>query len=123
MVSTRQTLVPLDRFRFAKHYFNREMDLNDQPGHKLNFVSLRIARNPSVINKTTRGKIMSSGHASHKGVNTKTTNQNGVIDANPGDTPTEADYSRDDQEVTPVNPAATERPEDSSTENQTSEQH
>ncbi|MGV0023616.1 hypothetical protein [Phormidesmis priestleyi] len=53
-----------------------------------------------------------SGHASHSGVNTKTTNQNGVIDANPGDTPTDVDYSRDDQEVTPVNPAATERPKD-----------
>lgn len=38
------------------------------------------------------------------------TNQNGQIDPNPGDTPTEADYTRDDQDITPVNEAAFERP-------------
>lgn len=48
---------------------------------------------------------------SHRSSPTKTnTNQNGLIDANPGDTPTEADYSRDDQDITPVNEAALERP-------------
>ncbi|KAM3091798.1 hypothetical protein ACKFKG_23985 [Phormidesmis sp. 146-35] len=64
-----------------------------------------------------------SGHASHKGTNAKTTNQNGVIDADPGSTPTEADYSRDDQDVTPVNPAATERPKDQPSESQSEAQH
>lgn len=48
---------------------------------------------------------------SHRSSPTKTnTNQNSLIDANPGDTPTEPDYSRDDQDVTPVNEAALERP-------------
>ncbi|BAS59183.1 hypothetical protein LBWT_51520 [Leptolyngbya boryana IAM M-101] len=48
---------------------------------------------------------------SHRSSPTKTnTNQNGLIDTNPGDTPTEPDYSRDDQEITPVNEAALERP-------------
>jgi hypothetical protein len=48
---------------------------------------------------------------SHRSNPTKTnTNQNSLIDANPGDTPTEPDYSRDDQEITPVNEAALERP-------------
>ncbi|MCU0551741.1 MAG: hypothetical protein MUC48_20555 [Leptolyngbya sp. Prado105] len=48
---------------------------------------------------------------SHRSSPTKTnTNQNGLIDADPGDTPTEPDYSRDDQEITPVNEAALERP-------------
>ncbi|MGG6267834.1 hypothetical protein ACQ4M3_12130 [Leptolyngbya sp. AN03gr2] len=48
---------------------------------------------------------------SHKTSPTKpNTNQNGEIDLNPGDTPTEADYTRDDQDVTPVNEAAFERP-------------
>ncbi|BAU10142.1 hypothetical protein LEP3755_06220 [Leptolyngbya sp. NIES-3755] len=45
------------------------------------------------------------------------TNQNGEIDPNPGDTPTEADYTRDDQDVTPVNEAAFERPTEEATEN------
>ena len=48
---------------------------------------------------------------SHKTNSTKpNTNQNGSIDTNPGDTPTEVDYSRDDQDITPVNEAALERP-------------
>ncbi len=56
---------------------------------------------------------MSSGHASHKGNAAKpNTNQNGLIDPDPADTPTEADYSRDDQDVTPVNSAAMARPEE-----------
>ncbi len=54
---------------------------------------------------------------SHKTSPTKSnTNQNGLIDPNPGDTPTEADYTRDDQDVTPVNEAAFERPTEESTE-------
>ena len=54
-----------------------------------------------------------SGHASHKGSAAKpNNNQNGLIDPDPTGVPTEADYSRDDQDVTPVNPAAMERPED-----------
>lgn len=64
-----------------------------------------------------------SGHASHKGVNAKTPNQNSIIDPNPGSTPTEPDFSRDDQNVTPVNPAATERPEDQQSETQSQEQY
>lgn len=44
------------------------------------------------------------------------TNQNGEIDLNPGDTPTEADYTRDDQDITPVNEAAFERPTEKATE-------
>ncbi len=54
---------------------------------------------------------------SHKTSPTKpNTNQNGEIDTNPGDTPTEVDYSRDDQEITPVNEAAFERPTESAAE-------
>lgn len=60
---------------------------------------------------------MSSGAASHKGTSEKpNVNQNGSIDPNPGDTPTEPDFSRDDQDVTPVNPEALERPTDNTTE-------
>lgn len=55
---------------------------------------------------------MSSGHVSHKGNATKNTNRNGLIDPDPANVPTEADYSRNDRDVTPVNSAATERPED-----------
>jgi hypothetical protein len=56
---------------------------------------------------------MSSGHASHKGNAAKlNTNQNGLIDPDPANVLTEVDYSRDDQDVTPVNPAAVERPQD-----------
>lgn len=62
-----------------------------------------------------------SGHASHSGVNPKTTNQNGVIDPNPGDTPTEPDFTRDDQDVTPTNPAATQRPDQESSNPQSKE--
>lgn len=58
---------------------------------------------------------MSSGSASHKSTSEKpNNNQNSLIDPNPGDTPTEEDYSRDDQDVTPVNSAATERPKQDS---------
>ncbi len=58
-----------------------------------------------------------SGHASHKSNAEKpNTNQNGLIDLNPGDTPTEPDFSRDDQDVTPTNPAALERPAESATD-------
>lgn len=58
---------------------------------------------------------MSSGKANNKGNAAKlNTNQNGLIDLDPANVPTEADYSRDDQEVTPVNPAAMERPKDQS---------
>lgn len=54
---------------------------------------------------------------SHRSSPTKTnTNQNGLIDANPGDIPTEPDFSRDDQDVTPVNEATFERPEEQSKE-------
>ncbi|MER3434554.1 MAG: hypothetical protein C4288_14300 [Leptolyngbya sp. ERB_1_1] len=54
---------------------------------------------------------------SHKTSPTKdNTNQNGLIDANPGDTPTEVDYTRDEQDVTPVNEAALERPTEETTE-------
>ncbi|MBD1843379.1 hypothetical protein H6F89_08185 [Cyanobacteria bacterium FACHB-63] len=54
---------------------------------------------------------------SHRSSPTKTnTNQNGLIDADPGDTPTEPDFSRDDQEVTPVNEATFERPQEPSQE-------
>ena len=56
---------------------------------------------------------MSSGHANHKGSATKpNTNHNGLIDPDAANIPTEADYSRNDQDVTPVNLAAMERPED-----------
>jgi hypothetical protein len=62
---------------------------------------------------------MSSGAASHKGSSEKpNTNQNSLIDPDPGDTPTEVDYSRDDQDVTPVNPAATERPKETESRHQ-----
>ncbi|MBD2079134.1 hypothetical protein [Leptolyngbya sp. FACHB-17] len=54
---------------------------------------------------------------SHRSSPTKTnTNQNGLIDADPGNTPTEPDFTRDDQDVTPVNEATFERPQESSTE-------
>jgi hypothetical protein len=60
---------------------------------------------------------MSSGSASHKSTSDKpNVNKNSVIDPNPGDTPTEPDYSRDDQDVTPVNPAALERPDTESSD-------
>lgn len=56
---------------------------------------------------------MSIGKANNKGNAAKpNTNQNGLIDTDPANVPTEADFSRDDQAVTPVNPAAMERPED-----------
>ncbi|MCY7322409.1 MAG: hypothetical protein LH660_11570 [Phormidesmis sp. CAN_BIN36] len=56
-----------------------------------------------------------SGHASHKGSSAKpNNNQNGLIDPDPIGVPTEADYSRNDQDVTPVNAAATERPKEQS---------
>lgn len=58
---------------------------------------------------------MSIGKANNKGNAAKpNTNQNGLIDPDPANVPTEADYSRDDQDVTPVNPAAMERPQDQS---------
>lgn len=56
---------------------------------------------------------MSIGKANNKGNAAKpNTNQNSLIDTNPANVPTEADFSRDDQDVTPVNPAAMERPEE-----------
>jgi hypothetical protein len=59
---------------------------------------------------------MSSGSASHKSPSIKpNVNANGVSDADP-DTPTEIDYSRNDQDVTPANPAALERPTEESTQ-------
>jgi hypothetical protein len=63
-----------------------------------------------------REEIMPDSY-SHKTSTIKSnTNQNDLTDPNPGDTPTEADFSRDDQDVTPVNEAAFERPTEESTE-------
>lgn len=60
---------------------------------------------------------MSGKATGNKGQYTKpNVNQNTNIDPNPGDTPTEVDYSRDDQDVTPVNPEAMERPDTHSTD-------
>ncbi|HTL89431.1 MAG TPA: hypothetical protein VL134_08510 [Leptolyngbya sp.] len=48
---------------------------------------------------------------------TKTnTNQNGLIDPKPGEIPTEADYSRDDQAINSTKEAALERPTEEPTE-------
>ena len=64
---------------------------------------------------------MSSGAASHKGKSIKpNVNANGTnINTSEPNLPTEADYSRDDQDVTPVNPAAMERPTEDTTETST----
>lgn len=52
-----------------------------------------------------------SGHASHKSNAEKpNVNANGLINIDPGETPVEPDFTRDDQEVTPTNPEALERP-------------
>jgi hypothetical protein len=62
---------------------------------------------------------MSSGSASHKSTSIKpNVNANGVSDPDP-DVPTEIDYSRDDQEVTPANPAVLERPTEESAQETT----
>ncbi|NDJ16969.1 hypothetical protein [Myxacorys almedinensis] len=57
---------------------------------------------------------MTGKSADRKGQHTKpNVNQNSNINPDPGDTPTEVDYSRDDQDITPANPNAMERPDTS----------
>jgi hypothetical protein len=59
---------------------------------------------------------MSSESASHKSPSIKpNVNASGVSEPDP-DVPTEVDYSRDDQDVTPVNSTVLERPTEEETQ-------